>query len=138
MRTDITQAERDALIIVRDALRSGKLVHVHTPTLPLDFVETGKVRIRTAKLPFNMATSGAMTPCGTMACIGGWMYVAMQRPSLNEPSLDLDAMKKYVWEDRSFALEDLFFQDSNPTRPLEDITSAQAANLIDEFLDAYI
>lgn len=64
----ITEAEQEALIKVLGMLERDELVHYRRPA----FICWSQVE---PDIPngFNMETQGIRKPCGTVACIGGWV-----------------------------------------------------------------
>lgn len=70
---NLTDSQYDALKRVRYGLATGLLIHVE------NYDEHGEEPDGYGTDPrfaFNMGVSGKTTPgCGTVACIGGWVYV---------------------------------------------------------------
>jgi hypothetical protein len=115
----ITDAEYKALLEIRGQFASG--VFHHDPS--------GE-----AELPngFNMNFPIEESGCGTTACIGGWMYLAMQRDRSSASS----CAGAYVARDRSRPLNLLFYppQEVIDEVNYDDITPGAALVAIDTFL----
>lgn len=104
----ITEREKDALISVRDGLRSRKFVHRD----PYDE--------RPSKKPvFNMGTVGLFQSrdCGSIGCIGGWVNQELRRHNSDFDFLKAPAL--------CYPIE---------VKDWERITPGQAAKAIDNFL----
>ena len=96
--------EREALARVRDKLRSGEI----------------------SAEQFNMEEAYSSSHCNTVACIGGWMYVELQRRSK-------DWIRLCIFGEERSGFRQLFFP--NVSQKLwRSITPAQAAQAIDNFL----
>jgi len=138
---EITQAEYDALLKVRDTI--GALKHIRDPNCTLF---TGNT--------FNMGTvtytSDDPSHCGTCQCIGGWLYTFMINVAPNKHgvyAVDPEESRWYVSEERSPILYHLFYPLSKPDgRWMRDdegkeldydynlITPEQAVQAINNFL----
>jgi len=91
-RLDIKPYEYKAVLEVRELFASGKVWHdQHVENLKPD--------------GFNMNLIVCEAECGTTACLGGWMFLAMQRDHTN-PCI---SAYQYVHNYRSTALGPLFF-----------------------------
>ena len=99
----------DALIEVRDALRSGRLPHVYIdgPCPPLREFD---------KFGFNMRSWGE---CGSVKCIGGWVHMLCggKRAEHDTPNL-----------------QPLYYPKGISIPRWSDITPLQAADAIDNYL----
>lgn len=121
----ITQQEYEALLAVRDGLASGALVH------ELDYSSCPGAR------RFNMETTGKYSPdCGTVACIGGWMYAAMHNNEITESDFGrlspaVERQANYV--SSSSPMGRLFYPPV--TYDYHTITTEQAVKAIDNFVE---
>jgi hypothetical protein len=102
----ISQAEYEALQVVRDGLASGEFSH--------------------DERTFDMHATCEATDCGTAACIGGWVALTMgkARHEAND----------YVWANERGPLKALYFPRDIPS--WDDITPAVAAATITSFIDS--
>lgn len=110
----MTPTEREALIKVRNGLASGEYVHARSR------------RSKKGKRVFNMDVTHS--PCGTAACIGGWMAMDMGMEVGDE--VDLYVCEGGHEED----LYNLFFPDDDFGGSYSLITPQQAVHAIDNFL----
>jgi len=116
----ITLDERAALIKVMGWLKDGVLHEDINGA-------TGK---------FNMNTKCNALDCGTVACIGGWVYLAMQKIAIYAKTPSPVILAKacdYVGSHKSPELHGLYY----PYQVKKDwgtITSAEAAQAIRNFL----
>jgi len=108
----IKEQEFWALLHVRDELERGDIVHY----------DCGRGGI---KRWFDMGVGGDRYECGTMGCIGGWMYAAMH------PKATPGRMQGYVnRHEGDSPFHELFFG-----KTWSSITPAQAVKAIDNFLE---
>ncbi|WP_316196661.1 hypothetical protein [Bradyrhizobium sp. SZCCHNS3053] len=115
----IEPAEHKALLEIRERLAGGNFYH--------DW--QGHAEKANG---FNMEYPERETDCGTTCCIGGWMWVAMDR----DRTTDSCTAGRYVARDRSHALGPLFYppQSEIDDMPYSDITPLAAVSAIDSFL----
>ena len=110
----ISQAEYEALQVVRDGLASGRFVH--TSEAPIgDDVEQ-----------FDMHATCERNDCGTVACIGGWVGLAMGKGRYESD--------RYVWAAEGGPLNNLYFPAN--VASWDYITPDVAARTITTFLDS--
>ena len=86
---------------------------------------------------FDMSDACGFSACGTVACIGGWVYLAMQGLKFDVGPLDRDARieaRMYVAEDKTEALHDLYYPWNIGFTKWETITASEAATAIANFL----
>lgn len=116
----IKEQEFWALLHVRDELERGDIVHFDCGAA-VDAVVTG-----VKKRWFDMGVGGDRHGCGTLGCIGGWMYAAMH------PKARVGRMQDYVDRHQgvSSPFHELFFG-----RTWSSITPAQGVKAIDNFLE---
>lgn len=109
----ITQWEYDGLIKVMKMLRDGSIKHYRDVTQP----PIGKY--------FNMGCAGMSNGCGTVACIGGWVWILSGR------SVE-DAFSSYVVSaSQPMGLHQLYYPKG---RAWSQITPDEAADAIQEYL----
>lgn len=77
---------------------------------------------------FNMGTTVVKKECGTAACIGGWMGIAMGLSSAGH-------IDDYICEDRSESLRALFFPRDILVGLWSSISQETAIDVIDYFLE---
>jgi hypothetical protein len=92
----VTQAELDAAIEIRGLLAANQFIH--------DPEQDGE-----HANGFNMNCALEEGSCGTVGCIGGWMWAAMHR---DRKTVSLSA-HNYVKSDKSHSLHPLFYPDSD-------------------------
>ena len=114
----ISQSEHTAMLEVREQFASG--VFRHDPEADADKPNG-----------FNMDYARA-TDCGTTCCIGGWMWMAMNR----DRTTDYASAGSYVNSQRKRRLGFLFYPEfeSDSEMHLSDITPGAALKAIDSFL----
>ena len=115
----ITQAEHDAAVEIRGLLAANAFVH--------DPGQDGD-----KPNGFNMNCALDQGECGSVGCIGGWMWAVMLRDGKPRSI----SGHKYVQYDRSVALRPLFYPDSDE-HELPDydiIPPAFALAALDNFL----
>ncbi|MEH2517408.1 hypothetical protein V1279_002981 [Bradyrhizobium sp. AZCC 1610] len=128
----ITYPEYKALIEIRELFANNKFDHDQHVDM-------------TSGNGFNMNCIVSEGECGTTACIGGWMFLAMER----DRTLPVGCFRafQYVQSYRSAALGPLFFpfcnremrdlldqHGQNYDFPFELVTPAMALQAIDNFL----
>lgn len=109
----ISQAEYEALQVVRDGLASGRFVHA-------ELSDGENVE------QFDMGITAESNDCGTVACIGGWVGLTM--------GMARSEADKYVWSAEHGPLKPLYFP--NHLRNWDSITPDVAARTITTFLDS--
>jgi len=85
---------------------------------------------------FDMSQICEVSICGTVACIGGWVFLARQGIAVGAGALDdgtIDRADKYVSSDRSPALKNLYYPEDRRWA-WEAITASEAATAIANFL----
>lgn len=116
---NLNPEEYEALLLVREGLANGKWKHA----LKGD---------KDIACGFNMAQAHyEKEGCGTVACIGGWMAVAM---GMDNMAANAYVGKHEPWSGRSSdrPIARLFFPPWSST--YENITTEQAVQAIDNFL----
>lgn len=103
----ISQAEYEALQVVRDGLASGEYSH-------------------DSDNRFDMLVTCKQGNCGTVACIGGWVALTMGKNDLQADS--------YVWDSEYGPLAPLYFPKYLASWAA--ITPDVAARTITTFLDS--
>lgn len=115
----ITEAEHKALLEIREHFANG--VFIHDPMGAADKPNG-----------FNMNFPLDEKKCGTTGCIGGWMYLAMDRDRTTQDH----SAGHYVNHMRSMALKDLFYPPQEEIGEInyDDITPGAALAAMDSFL----
>lgn len=128
---NITQKEYDGLLWVRDLLKSKKLVYIDDDEFP------------EGRNAFNMSLGHKRYECGSVACVGGWVWVHMNLDKVVQsggPEFGFYEVTEwqasnahdYVYNPTSGRLSDLYFPPSHIN--YESITAEQAVEAIDNFL----
>lgn len=125
----ISQEMHDALVWVRNMLNEQQIVHVPDDQYPM------------GRNGFNMRTSSAKYECGSVGCIGGWAWVAMNLDAVERDADDglfkltnyqTDRASNFVHEMSSKELLHLFFPPFSAD--YDSITTKEAALAIDNYL----
>lgn len=134
----LSYPEYESLVRVRDMLRSGMIKEA------LDFRSRSDGYLP-AGLNFNMDYTARRGDCGSVCCIGGWVYAL----TYGEEYKDKDGNVLYKYDDHvadefvfgaSGGLYALFYPNEDHTRPdgtywsYRRITAQQAAQAIDNYL----
>lgn len=126
----ITQAEKDGLVWVRDGLRAGKFKHIDEDKGEYPLGQNG----------FNMSIASKSYECGTVGCIGGWVWVHMNIERLMQDggvwylsSADNHDADTYLYQKGPDChLHHLYFP---PGSNYDAITPLEAAQAIDNYLN---
>lgn len=115
----ITEAEHKAALEIRELFAAGTFTH--DPEGAVDLPNG-----------FNMNFPLDENKCGTTCCIGGWMYLAMDR----DRTTQAHSAGHYVNHMRSAALKDLFYPPQEELGEInyDDITPGAALAAMDSFL----
>jgi hypothetical protein len=104
---------------------AGKLRH--NPE-PVNLRFTGETSARTDQKIFNMSYAGGLAQCGSVACIGGWMYLLMKKDKVS-----LSDMEGYVFGHTK--LNALFFPETDTYQDrFSVITPEEAVHATKNFL----
>ena len=146
----LPQEEYDALIFVRDQLRSGAYCYAPldhndikewyaTPKDERKYLSNPEFP-RAARLSiFNMGTIFEKADCNSIGCIGGWMGKKLGKSTkpgtAYTPPLSIGASEVERWAAHHPVLEHLFYPHAIPEDDWQNITPAAAADAIDNVLN---
>jgi len=125
----ITEQEYDLLPVIRDKLLDGSLVH------------SSKAKDSNKYDVFNMSITSKRYSCGTVGCIGGWLWILMNAESIEKDEKDghfhltdeqMGLVDDYV-ESNGGNMKELFYPPG--VFSYKAITPAQAAKAIDNYLE---
>lgn len=121
---EIEQWELDGLVWTLNSLESGKLVHDTSERFDEPF-------------GFNMNESGraSFDGCGTVCCIGGWVYAKGHSAANNVRDFAALMARDYVFNKRSKRLARLYYP---AVSNYEAITPKDAAGVLRRFLTTNI
>jgi hypothetical protein len=123
---------RQALEWVRNGLRSGLFAKIGADNYP------------EGKNGFNMGRAHTSYSCGSVACIGGWAWVAQNLDKVERdgdffivPEEHADAADNFVYRTKDYNKElgALFFPPGFSGAQYRAITMEQAAQAIDNYLE---
>jgi hypothetical protein len=123
---NVTEKERDALIWLREELRSGRIRHGERGGFDID-------------IPCGIVVDDNDDICDTVACIGGWMWIHMHgiNPTaagkwLISREQEMAASEYVTRYGIKHSLLHLFYPPL--TADYDSVTPQQAADAIDNFL----
>lgn len=123
---ELKQEELDALLAVRNSLALGCLKHEPNYNEHM-FIPSAS---DDAPRLFNMLSGGEIRTCGTIACIGGWMDVALKHRA---PNSHIDRLNTVLSPMSDRPIDALFYPSSRI--PWNELDTEMAVKAIDNFLE---